>query len=75
MVEAQEVFYEVSIDVFMEVENPKTGKVSVKKVKETHLIDAKDPKEVQDKVVKEMEGSIYEWKIASIKLSKISVVY
>ena len=75
MVEAQEVFYEVSIDVFMEVENPKTGKVSVKKVKETHLIDAKDPKEVQDKVVKEMEGSIYEWKIASIKPSKISVVY
>lgn len=75
MVEAQEVFFEVCVDVYMDVENPKTGKVSVKKVKEVHLIDAKDPKEVQDKVVKEMEGSIYEWKIASIKLSKISVVY
>lgn len=75
MVEAQEVFFEVGVDVYMEAENPKTGKISVKRVRETHLIDTKDPKEVQDKVVKEMEGSIYEWKIASIKLSKISVVY
>lgn len=63
-------FYVVTVAV--ETEDAK-GKI--KKVKEQHLVDAKDPQDVQMKVIKMMDGTMFDWDIVSIQLSKISVVY
>lgn len=67
-------FYEVSIEVLNE-EIGKEGKVKIKKERETHLVDASSPTEVETKVKEEMAGEMYEWKILSIRVSKILVVY
>lgn len=67
-------FYEVSIEVLNEVPGKK-GEVKIKKERETHLVDANSPTEVENKVKEEMKGEMYEWKILSIRLSKILVVY
>lgn len=64
-------FYQVVVVV--NTEDMKTGKA--KKVKEIHLVDAVSPTEVETKVSKEMEGTMWEWEIISMTKSKINVVY
>ena len=63
-------FYVVTVVV--ETEDEK-GKIKI--VKETHLVDAKDPTDVPRKVISMMDGTMFDWDIQSIQLSKISVVY
>ena len=46
-----------------------------KKIKTYQLVDAVSPTEVEKKVGKEMEGSVLEWEIVSIVVSKINAVY
>ena len=64
-------FYQVAVVV--EMEDPETGKV--KKIKEMHLVDGVSPTEVETKVAKEMEGTMWEWEIVAMTKSKIQVVY
>lgn len=71
VLEAQYGFWEVQIEV--EQEDPESGKV--KKVKEVHLCDARDPQEVQTKVLEEMKGTMWDWSITSCKKSKVTLVY
>ena len=48
----------------------------VKKVKETHLVDAVDPADVQTKVIKEMNDELIDdYEITQISLSSIMYVY
>lgn len=61
------------VQVVVNTEDPETGKV--KKIKEEHLVDAVSPTDIETKVAKEMEGTMWEWSIESIKASKIQVVY
>lgn len=68
--EAVNRFYAVTVVVETEDEKGK-----IKKVRETHLVDAKDPTDVQKKVMDMMSGTMFDWDIASIKVSKISTVY
>lgn len=63
-------FYTVTIQI--ESENDR-GKV--KKIKEVHLVEAVSPTEVENKVAKEMEGTMFSWEIAKIEISKIVIVY
>lgn len=63
-------FYVVTVVVETEDE-----KGRIKKTRENHLVDAKDPTDVQAKVLEMMKGTMFDWDIASIQLSKISVVY
>lgn len=71
VLEAQYGFWEVQIEV--EQEDSETGKV--KKVKEVHLVDARDPQEVQTKVLEEMKTTMWDWSITSCKKSKVNLVY
>lgn len=64
-------FYQVTIKVTNEDEN--TGKL--KKTSEVHLVDAIDTTDIAHKVMKEMEGTLGDWEITNISLSKISCVY
>lgn len=64
-------FYQVSVIVM--TEDMETGKV--KKVKETHLVDAVSPTDVEAKVAEEMKGTMWEWSIDSMKVSKVNAVY
>lgn len=64
-------FYQVTVVV--NTEDMETGKA--KKVKEIHLVDAVSPTEVEAKVTKEMEGTMWEWEIISMTKSKTNVVY
>lgn len=50
-------------------------KGKIKKIKEVHLVDAFDPTQAQKKVEEEMKDTIFDWKIISMQLSKISIVY
>lgn len=68
---AQHGFYQVTVVV--EVEDPESGKV--KKQKELHLVDAVSPTDVETKVAKEMEGTMWDWEITAMTRSKIQVVY
>ena len=68
---AKHGFYQVTVVV--EVEDPESGKV--KKQKELHLVDAVSPTDVETKVAKEMEGTMWEWEITAMTRSKIQVVY
>lgn len=63
-------FFTVTIQV--ESENDR-GKV--KKIKEIHLVEGVSPTNVEAKVGKEMEGTIFNWEIVKIEISKISIVY
>lgn len=63
-------FYLVTIQ---ETEINEKGKE--KKIKTYQLVDAVSPTEVEKKVGKEMEGSVLEWEIVSIVVSKINAVY
>ena len=71
VLEPQYGFWEVQIEV--EQEDSETGKV--KKVKETHLVDARDPQEVQSKVLEEMKGTMWDWSISLCRKSKVNLVY
>ena len=71
LIEPQYGFWEVC--VLVNEEDSETGKV--KKVKEVHLVDARDPQEVQTKVLEEMKGTMWDWNIESCKKSKINYVY
>jgi hypothetical protein len=64
-------FYSVTVEV--ETEDSETGKI--KKVKEEHLVDGRSCTEVEQKVKKEMEGTLGEWKIVKCQTSKITIVY
>ena len=70
VLEPQYGFWEVQIVVSQEDENGK-----VKKTKEVHLVDAQDPQQVQQKVLEEMKGTMWEWNIDSCKRSKVTVIY
>ena len=64
-------FYTVT--VLIEGENPDNGKP--KKFKEVHLVDAVSPTEIEQKVGKVMDGTIYPWRIVNITENKIQFVY
>lgn len=63
-------FFQVTVQI--DSENDK-GKI--KKIKEVHLVEGVNPTEVESKVAKEMEGTIFDWEIAKIEISKIISVY
>lgn len=71
VLEPQHGFYQVVVEVA--TEDSETGKV--KKVKEVHLVDGVNPTDVEAKVAQEMEGTMWEWKITSMNVSKIQLVY
>ena len=62
-----------AVTVELETEDADTGKI--KKVKEEHLVDGRNCTEVEDKVKKEMEGTMAQWKIVKCQTSKVSIVY
>ena len=64
-------FYQVNVVVM--TEDMETGKV--KKTKEIHMIDAVSPTDVETKVAAEMDGTMWEWYIDSMKVSKVNAVY
>lgn len=64
-------FFQVTIVV--NAEDPESGKE--KKQKEIHLVDAVSPSDVETKVAKEMEGTMWEWEITEMKRSKIQIIY
>jgi hypothetical protein len=68
--EPQYTFYQVTVEIEMDTE-----KGGTKKVKETHLVDAVNPTEVEKKVAEVMDGTMYDWRISSMTISKIGVVY
>lgn len=64
-------FYTATISFTQEDSNGK-----VKKVKETHLVDAIDPADVQAKVIKAMDDELIdEYEITQIALSNVVYVY
>lgn len=64
-------FYAATITYSQEDSNGK-----VKKVKETHLVDAVDPADVQTKVIKAMSDELIDdYEITQISLSNIMYVY
>lgn len=64
-------FYAATITYSQEDPNGK-----VKKVKETHLVDAVDPADVQTKVIKAMNDELIDdYEITQISLSNIMYVY
>lgn len=71
VMEPQYGFYQVVIEVA--TEDSETGKV--KKVKEVHLVDAVNPTDAEKKVSEEMKGTMWEWKITAMQVSKIQLVY
>ena len=64
-------FFQVTVVV--NIEDPETCKE--KKQKEIHLVDAVSPSDVEQKVAKEMEGTMWEWEITKMERSKIQIVY
>ena len=50
-------------------------KGGTKTVKETHLVDAVNPTDVEKKVTEVMSGTMYDWRISSMSISKIGIVY
>jgi len=71
VIEPQYGFWEVCVEIA--TEDSETGKI--KKVKEIHLVDDITAGSVEKKVSQEMEGTMWEWKIVSVKQSKINCVY
>ena len=66
-------FYEVSVCIKSEEENDK-GKVKTKKSVYKYLIDAADTNMAEKKTFKLMEGTLDEWEIIGINLSRISEI-
>lgn len=65
----ENTFFQVTVEVDTETEK------GIKKVKEIHLVDAVSPADVDAKVAQMMEGTMFAWRISSLSISKISVVY
>lgn len=63
------MFFQVTVEVDTETEK------GIKKVKEIHLVDAVSPADVDAKVAQMMEGTMFAWRISSLSISKISIVY
>ena len=63
-------FYTATVQIETEDEKGK-----IKKTKEQHLVDAKDPSDARMKIIEMMSGTMFDWDITSIQLSKISCVY
>ncbi|WQJ53581.1 MAG: hypothetical protein [Wendovervirus sonii] len=70
VIEPQYGFWEVCVEIATEDDNGK-----IKKVKEIHLVDDVTAGSVEKKVAEEMDGTMWEWKIVSVKQSKIQIVY
>lgn len=70
VLEPQYGFFEVTIVTEQEDDNGK-----VKKIKEVHLVDATCVTDVEKKVADEMKGTMWDWKIAQVRQSKISLCY
>ena len=68
--EPNNMFYMVSVEI--EMENEKGG---TKKMKEHHLVDAVSPSDVETKVAHVMDGTMFEWRITNMSISKINIVY
>ena len=64
-------FHTATVEI--EQEDGETGKI--KKIKEEYLVDARNPTEVETKVKDWMDGTMYEWHITKIQVSKINAVY
>lgn len=64
------VFFQATIEVLTT-----DDKGREKKVREQHLVDAVNVTEAEKKIEKEMEGTVFEWKITALVRSKISVAY
>lgn len=71
IVKPSQAFYQVTVVV--EMEDMETGKI--KKTKEIHLVDGASPTDVETKVAKEMEGTMWEWEIVAMTKSRIQIVY
>lgn len=71
VLEPQYGFWEATIVI--NTEDSESGKP--KKTKEVHLVDAISVSDVESKIAKEMDGTLWEWKIESIKQSKLNCVY
>lgn len=67
--EPEHKFYSVVVEV-----DTQEGE-KVKKMKENHLVDGVNPTDVETKVAQMMDGTMWEWRIVSMSISKISVVY
>lgn len=64
-------FYTATVTFSQEDSNGK-----IKKIKETHLVDAIDPSDVQMKVIKAMDQELVDdYEITQISLSNILYVY
>jgi len=66
----QNKFYEVSVKI--EVEDLK-GRI--KKEIKKYLIDAADTNQAEKNTMKLMDGTMFDWEIVGINLSKISEIY
>lgn len=63
-------FYEVSVSMSME-----DNKGRIKKQTYKYLIDAADTNQAEKNTMKLLEGTMFDWEIIGINLSKISEIY
>lgn len=63
-------FYEVTVQI---EEEDHRGKIKKNNVK--YLIDAPDTNQAEKNTFKLMEGTMYDWEITGINISKIKEVY
>lgn len=63
-------FYDVVVSIEEVLDNGKVKKSSVK-----YLVDAADTNEAEKNTMKLMDGTMSDWEITSISLSKIREVY
>lgn len=63
-------FYEVSVRF-----NIEDNKGKIKKETKKYLVDANDVSQAEKNTFKLLEGTMYDWEIISISVSKISEVY
>ena len=63
-------FYEVSVSMSME-----DNKGRIKKQTYKYLIDAPDTNQAEKNTMKLLEGTMFDWEIIGINLSKISEIY
>ena len=70
VLEPKDHFWQVQIEILEEDENGK-----VKKNKEVHLVDSPTAGGCEKIVAEAMKGTIQEWKIVSVTLSKVIMVY
>ena len=66
----QNKFYEVSIKLEFE-----DSKGRIKKEVKKYLVDAADTNQAEKNTMKLMEGTMFDWEIVGINLSKICEIY